>query len=68
MDMKKGTVVLVAVALVLMVTAVALNLTSSEDVPTTALESQIDSGAGEIGVVIIPNEDVEDKIVEGEIE
>ena len=68
MDMKKGTVVLVAVALVLMVTAVALNLSSSEDVPTTSSDVQIDSGAGEVGIVILPNEDVEDKIVEGEAE
>ena len=61
MRVKKSVIILVIIALVLAVTAIALRVTDSNQIPTTRdTSSNIDTGAGEVGVVILPGE-VEDK-------
>ncbi|MCK4996832.1 hypothetical protein KAS08_00880 [Candidatus Pacearchaeota archaeon] len=67
MDTKKGTVILVSIALILAITAIALNLTSSEPVSTTPKELQTNAGAGEVGIVINTPEGIEDKGAEGDL-
>ena len=60
MKNQKRVAVLVIIALILAVTAIALNVTdSSSEVPTTAQANTAPTGAV-IGVTIFPNE-VEDK-------
>ena len=60
---KKGLVVLVVVAVALIIVSIGLALSDSEDV-STQKENSIDTGAGKIGINIVPPT-VEDKM-EGE--
>jgi hypothetical protein len=65
MDVKKGTVILVSIALVLAITAITINLTSTDEISTEPLESQ--AGAGEVGIVIEPTQGIEDKGAEEQV-
>ena len=61
MATKKGIIILVIIALVLAVTAITLRVTDSNEIPTTRDTSfDADTGAGEVGVIILPGE-IEDK-------
>ena len=64
MKLKKVTVVLVLVALLLAGTAVAVNLIGENDVSTDALEFQINDGSSQVGVTVLPNNNFEDKLAE----
>ncbi|MFH1521367.1 MAG: hypothetical protein ABIF18_00240 [archaeon] len=65
MDKRKRLTILIIVAVILAVTAIALDIMDSE-VPTTSDASVAgQDGAGIIGVDIIPGE-VEDKLLEAE--
>lgn len=61
MDAKKGTVILVAIALLLAITAIVINVTSSESVSTVPSDLQVGPRAGEVGVTIQPTEGIEDR-------
>ena len=61
MDVKKGTVILVSIALILAITAIILNVTSDEVVPTTPTTPQIDSGSGDVGINVEESANIEDK-------
>ena len=64
MKLKRVTVVLVVIALLLAGTAVAVNIIGEDDVSTDALELQINDGGSQIGVTVLPNENAEDKMTE----
>jgi len=65
MQNKKRVTVLVTIALILAITAIALNSMDSE-VSTTRTLNQDHAGGGQIGVEIQPPQ-VEDKLLEEEI-
>ena len=65
MQNKKRVTILVTIALILAITAIALNTMDSE-VSTTRTSSQDQTGGGRIGIDIQPSE-VEDKLLEKEI-
>ena len=62
MDKKKGTVILVIVAIVLAITAISLTMMGS-DVKTTGNSIRESSGNGDVGVTITPGV-VEDKLTQ----
>jgi len=62
MDKKKGTAILVIIAIVLAITAISLNMMDS-DVKTTGNGIREFSGTGDVGVTIIPG-NIEDKYTE----
>ena len=62
---KKKVTILIIIALILAVTAIALKVTDSNEVPTTG--HSIDTRAGQVGVTINPNP-VEDKLAETDLE
>ena len=61
MESKKKLIILVVIALILAVTSISLRVVNSSEVPTSGGEGTINSGAGEVGVTIIPT-GVEDKL------
>ena len=65
MQNKKRVTVLVTIALILAITAIALNSVDSE-VSTARTQTQDQAGGGQIGVDIQPGQ-VEDKLIEEEI-
>lgn len=65
MEVKKGVIILVVLAVVLALTAIALNITDS-NVSTTANVVSGSSGGGNVGVVIGLGE-VEDKLTEATV-
>jgi hypothetical protein len=66
MEYKKRVTILAIVALVLAITAITLNsIDSDSPAPTTGNAIRESSGAGEVGLVIIPQE-VEDKLEEAQ--
>ena len=62
---KKKVTILVTIALILATTAIALNVMSSDEIPTTKPLAQDQSGAGEIGIEIQASP-IEDKLTESE--
>ena len=62
MQDKKRVTVLVTIALILAITAIALNSVDSE-ISTTRTQTQDHAGGGQIGVDILPPQ-VEDKLLE----
>ncbi len=63
MEEKKRVIILVAIALILAATAIALNVMDSDEVPTSAPTTQETSDGGQVGVGIEPAP-VEDKLTE----
>ncbi len=70
METKKKATILIIIAMILVITAISLRVLDSNEVPTSMEDSQINAGAGEVGVTIIQS-GVEDKAAnnpEGESE
>jgi len=63
MALKKGLMILIAIALILAITAVSLKLVDSNEVPTSIEGDQSNSGSGKVGVTILPP-NVEDKLAD----
>lgn len=61
MKLKRGTVVLVVIALLLVATAIAVNALGEKNVPTQS-DLKVNAGGGEVGVTVLPNNNVEDKL------
>ena len=66
MVLKKTAVVLVAIALVLAITAISLRVLDSNEVPTSVGEGTSNPGNGEVGVTILPP-NVEDKLADNSV-
>jgi hypothetical protein len=59
---KKLVIVLVIIAIILASVSVAYTVTSSgKSIPTNVPGTHENSGAGKVGVTILPNSDIEDK-------
>jgi hypothetical protein len=67
MKIKRGTAILLVVALLLASSAVAVNVLVDDEVPTEAGELSMNAGAGEVGVDVLPPS-VEDKMLEENLE
>ena len=60
MESKKRLTILIILTLVLAITAISLRVLDSDEVPTSIGEDEANTGAGEVGVTILPP-NVEDK-------
>lgn len=67
MKLKKGTVVLVVIALLLAATAITVNAVGEKDVSEKA-DFAVNAGSGEVGITVLPNDNVEDKLAQGDLE
>ena len=65
MDEKKRVIILVSIAAILAITAIALNMIDSEEVPASMDLSESSPGSGQIGIEIQPAP-VEDKLKENQ--
>ena len=66
MDKKKGTTILVIIAIILALIAISLNVIKS-DIRTTTNSDEPQAGSGEVGIEIVPGgiEDKSDQAIPG---
>ena len=62
MTLKSGKILLIALAILLAIIAISINLLAGEKVSTSPNSETIANGNGEMGIIILPPEGIEDKL------